>query len=84
MSSLSANDSSVAVTVRPTVSIHIIDPDTLAPLPVVVALAYRCSTLVMRRKAIRRKGHGLSKVTVPIRNRYFAQLGHSSARPRNR
>lgn len=41
---------------------HITDPDKLATLLVVVALAvtwaYRCATRVMGRKAISRKGHG--------------------------
>ena len=41
---------------------HITDPDKLATLLVVVALAvtwaYRCATRVMGRKAIRRKSHG--------------------------
>jgi hypothetical protein len=41
---------------------HITDPDKLATLLVVVALAvtwaYRCATRIMGRKAIRRKSHG--------------------------
>ena len=64
---------------------HITDPDKLATLLVVIALAvtwaYRCATRVMGRMAISRKRHGRrEKSFVPNRPRRSAELDTPSDR----